>query len=753
MQGWRIAAVVALLVIVLSVPFYVYRQAQQGGVELPSPETHATFVGRDQCTECHADAYESWLGSNHDDAMDFANEDTVVGDFNDAEFEYNGITSRFYRKDDKYFVHTEGLGGEMTEFEVLYTFGVEPLQQYLIPLPGGRLQALSTAWDVERQRWFFLYPDTEIAADDWLHWTRNGQNWNGMCAECHSTNLRKNFDAESNTFHTEWSEIDVSCEACHGPGSKHLDWARIDPMGRPVLENYGLVVATSGIDNRQLVELCAACHSRRAEIGDYDHSQVDLLEYAVPSLLREDLYHPDGQILEEDYVWGSFLQSKMYANGVRCDDCHNVHSLELHMEGNDLCLQCHRADTYDDYTHHFHQKVVEGEPSDGALCVKCHMPEQPFMVIDYRADHSIRIPRPDLTPEIGVPNACSQSGCHDNETVEWNVEAYTKWYGEARKPHFGTVMAAARRGDPDADDGLHDLVESTLYPVIVRATALDALQAYPGERTDAAMRRALSDEEALIRLTAVDVVTHQTPEGLVERLGPMLFDPVRGVRIRAAARLGDVGREYFTAYQRVALDKELAEYIKATERNLDFAASGMNLANLYASQGDAVKAEHYYRMALAVDDLFFPAKMNLALLASQQGDNEEAEKLLLEVLADYPEQHEAAYSLALLLVGENRIQEGVFYLARAAAGMPRHSRAHYNYGLLLAQLSRDDEAEVALRSALDLEPESFDYLFALIDFHYKRGQFDKALVFAERMIEAHPLQRFGHDIKAAIESR
>jgi tetratricopeptide (TPR) repeat protein len=752
MQPWRIAALVALAVIVLSVPYYALRQTQQAATGQPPAVSHTTFVGRDQCIECHTEAYESWLGSHHDDAMDVASEDTVVGDFDDAEFAYEGITSRFYRKGDKFFVNTEGPGGEMADFEVLYTFGVEPLQQYLVPLPGGRLQALSTAWDVERQRWFFLYPGTDIEPDDWLHWTRNGQNWNGMCAECHSTNLRKNFDAESNTFQTEWSEIDVSCEACHGPGSRHVDWARIDPMGRPAVDNYGLVVATSGLDNRQLGNICAPCHSRRAEIGDYDHSDVDLLEFAVPSLLREGLYHPDGQILEEVYVWGSFQQSKMYDSGVRCDDCHDVHSLELHQPGNDLCLQCHRADTYDDYTHHFHKKVVEGEPSDGALCVKCHMPEQPFMVIDYRADHSIRVPRPDLSLEIGVPNSCSQSGCHDNETLEWNANAYTEWYGKARKPHFGTVIAGARQGDPAAEDGLHAILESSLYPALVRATALNELIAFPGERSDAAVQRALGDEEALLRVTAVDAVTSQTPEGLVERLGPMLFDSVRAVRLRVAARLAGVGREYLRAYQREALDKELADYIDSTRRNLDFAGAGLNLANLYASQGDNALAERYYRMALEVDGLFIPAKMNLAVLVSQQGDNEEAEKLLREILADYPDQHDAAYSLALLLVGVNRMQEGLFYLGRAAAGLPQRPRVQYNYGLLLAQLSRDDEAEVALRSAADLEPESFDYLYALIEFYYRRARFDDAMFFADQMIEAHPQQRFGHDMKAAIEA-
>jgi tetratricopeptide (TPR) repeat protein len=753
MRNWRIAGVVALTVIVVSIPLYAVLETQRRGAEVAAVETHASFVGRNQCIDCHKEAYESWLGSHHDDAMDHANEQTVLGDFNDAEFEYNGVTSRFYRKIDKYFVYTEGPDGEMAEFEVQYTFGVEPLQQYLVPFPGGRLQALSTAWDVERKRWFFLYPDTDIAADDWLHWTRNGQNWNGMCAECHSTNLRKNFDAESNTFQTQWAEIDVSCEACHGPGSRHVDWANIDPMGRPVADNFGLTVNTSGIDNRRLVEICAPCHSRRAEIGDYDHSEVNLLENIQPSLLAEGTYHPDGQILEEDYVWGSFLQSKMYANGVRCDDCHDVHSLKLHKQGNDICLQCHVADAYDNYDHHFHQQVVDGEPSDGALCVKCHMPEQAFMVIDYRADHSLRVPRPDLSLEIGVPNSCSQSGCHNDQTVEWAVEAYTAWYGTARKPHFGTVLAAARGGDPNAEDGLHALLENTLYPVIVRATVLYALQAYPGERTDDAMRSALADDEALVRVTAVDAIADQAPEGLVERLGPMLFDPVRAVRIRAAARLGGVGREYFKAFQRDALDKELAEYIEATERNLDFAAAGMNLANLYSSQGDAALAERYYRMAVTVDDLFFPAKLNLAVLISQQGDNVEAERLLREVLDDYPEQYDAAYSLALLLIGINRIDDGLQYLARAAEGMPQRSRVQYNFGLLLAQLSRDGEAEIALRRALDLEPHNFDYLYALIEFHYKRSQFDNALELADIMIRLHPQQRFGYDIKAAIEAR
>jgi predicted CXXCH cytochrome family protein len=421
MQGWRIARVIALAVIVLSVPIYLARESRRASSEVPAIPPSATFVGVEQCRDCHKEAYDLWLDSDHDKAMDVANEQTVVGDFNDSEFVYAGITSRFYRKGDGFFVFTQGPGGAMGEFEIRYTFGFEPLQQYLIPFSGGRLQALPIAWDVEKRRWFFLYPDRNISPDDWLHWTRNGQNWNGMCAECHSTNLIKNYDAESRTFNTTWSEINVSCEACHGPGSLHVQWARIDPMGRPRLDNYGLVVDTGHMDNRQQVELCAPCHSRRSELGNYNHHQVDLLDNFIPSLLSEGLYHVDGQILEEDYVWGSFVQSKMYQNGVRCSDCHDPHSTKLHKQDNELCLRCHKADTYDAYEHHFHQKTVEGKPSPGALCVKCHMPEQPFMVIDYRADHSLRVPRPDLSLQLGVPNACSQSGCHGDQTVQWSL--------------------------------------------------------------------------------------------------------------------------------------------------------------------------------------------------------------------------------------------------------------------------------------------------------------------------------------------
>ena len=753
LHNWRIAAAVALAVIVLAIPMYVVRELQRDDPTASALPAQSSFVGRSACIECHTDAYEQWLGSDHDNAMDMATEATVLGDFDDAEFAHAGITSRFYRKDAGFYVFTEGPGGEMAEFEIQYTFGIEPLQQYLVPFPGGRLQALPVAWDTEREQWFTLTPGSVIAPDDWLHWTRNGQNWNGMCAECHSTNLQKNFDAETGTFDTTWSEIDVSCEACHGPGSRHVAWAEVDPMGRELIDNYGLEVVSSGLDNRQYVDMCAPCHSRRSELPDYDHSQADLLQYHVPSLLDDGLYHPDGQILEEVYVWGSFVQSKMFLNGVKCGDCHDAHSLALHQEGNALCAQCHQPGTYDTTSHHFHQKVVEGEPSDGALCIKCHMPEQPYMVIDYRADHSLRVPRPDLSESLGVPNSCSQSGCHDDQTIEWAVEAYTNWYGEARKPHYGEVLAAARAGKPEAQDGLIALVEDPLNAPIVRATALRALAAYPPERNVPVIRRALVDEEALLRHTAVEAVVAASPEVLVELLAPLLFDPVRAVRMRAATQLAGVSQEFLTAEQTTALDRELESYISAMRSMLDFASSGLNLGNLYDAKGDTATAEKYYRQAIEVDSLFFPAKINLAVVLSRQGEDREAESLLRDVVTAYPEQYDAAYSLSLLLVASGRRDEALAYLDQAAEGLPGRSRIHYNRGLLLAQMGRGEDAEAALNRALSLEPDSIDYLYALIDFYARRDRLEEALELARRMVEAHPGNRMGYDLRDAIADR
>jgi tetratricopeptide (TPR) repeat protein len=677
LDRWRAIGVASTAVIVLCVPLWVLRQGRAES-RVEGEGNTATFTGRQACRPCHETESATFDGSDHDLAMDVATEETVLGDFDDAVFESKGIETRFFRRDGGFYVRTEGSTGGPEEFEITHTFGHEPLQQYLIPFPGGRLQCLTIAWDSDRGEWFDLYPDQVIPPDDWLHWTRAAQNWNGMCAECHSTDLQKNFDAASDSYDTFWSEIDVSCEACHGPGSEHVAWAEIQPMARPAIDNFGLVIRTGGITSREQVALCAPCHSRRSELGDWDHREPALLHSQLPSLLEENLYHADGQILDEVYVWGSFTQSKMYANDVACSDCHDVHSGRLRFEDNGLCLQCHRADAYDTADHHFHKKIFEGEPSAGALCVSCHMPQQPYMVIDERADHSLRVPRPDLSQALGSPNACSQAGCHGDKPLQWSVDAFTRWYGLAKKPHYGPILAAGRAGRSEAETDLVRLAGDELYPAIVRATALSLLGRYPGEPAARAVETALADPEPLLRHTAVNSVAASSHEELVELVAPLLLDPMKAVRMQAAVILADAPDDLLKPYQREALADALREYREAMAHSLDFAFAGHNLGNLAARLGDAAEAERYYRMAITIDELFIPAQANLAVILNAQGRNQEAEVLLRSALEVDPEQHEIAYSLGLLLAEMGQYHEAESFLAQAAAGMPGHAGAERN---------------------------------------------------------------------------
>ena len=338
---WRLTALVAAGLVVSSCPLHLAREALRRPAPKSAVTAEAAFVGRKECARCHEKEAKAWTGSHHDQAMTEATEETVRGDFSGVVFEGDGMKARFFREGGKFRIETDGPDGKPTVYEVAYTFGWNPLQQYLVRFPGGRMQAFSVAWNVPAKRWFFLYPGKRIPPSDWLHWTRNAQNWNGMCAECHSTNLVKGFDPESNTYATTWSEVDVSCEACHGPSSEHLVWAALPEGSGPADVNTGLIVQTRDLTNEELLNVCARCHSRRAILGDYTDDNSDLLNYMIPMLTAQPLYHVDGQILDEVYEYGSFTQSRMFEQDVMCSDCHDSHSARTIEPDNRLCLQCH----------------------------------------------------------------------------------------------------------------------------------------------------------------------------------------------------------------------------------------------------------------------------------------------------------------------------------------------------------------------------------------------------------------------------
>ncbi|MGA8051250.1 MAG: multiheme c-type cytochrome, partial [Burkholderiales bacterium] len=482
-----VAAGVTVLLVALAVASWWLLDRPRATPRPAAPQAPASFVGSTACESCHVAEYRAWRGSQHERAMQHATSDTALGDFDDAKFRYAGVESRFFKRDGKFFVHTDGPDGKLADFEIQYTYGVYPLQQYLISFPDGRIQALSITWDARPkaeggQRWFHQYPDEKIDYRDELHWTRRAQNWNFMCADCHSTDVRKNYDAAANRFDTKWAEISVGCEACHGPGSNHLAWTR----DKPADATKGLTVTfderrgvswridpASGNAERSApkegdveIGVCAQCHARRAQIAEGYHAGDRFLDHYLPAVLTPPLYYPDGQQRGEVYIWGSFLQSKMYAKGVTCSDCHDPHSQKTRLPGNDVCAQCHLPAKYDTPAHHFH---VAGQP--GSRCVDCHMPTTTYMVIDPRRDHSMRVPRPDLSASLGTPNACN--GCHRDKDAQWAEAALQKRYGHPSRgfQQFAHAFDAAERGAAQAGPELVALVNDPAQPAIVRATA------------------------------------------------------------------------------------------------------------------------------------------------------------------------------------------------------------------------------------------------------------------------------------------
>ena len=363
------------------------------------------------------------------------------------------------------------------------------------------MQCLPIAWDTENQSWYHLYCKEPIPFDDPLHWTGPLQNWNYMCAECHTTNLQKNYNLRENTYHTTWSEIDVSCETCHGPGSLHVKLAESGGVFWDRRYRYGLPELNE-TQPRGVIENCAPCHSRRRVVHPDATPGGKFLDSYLPEVLDRELYYADGQILDEDYVYGSFIQSRMYDEEVSCIDCHDPHTAKVKFTDNRLCCQCHISANYDTPSHHYHPD--DSQP--GTLCVECHMPETKYMVVDPRRDHSLRIPRPDLTVWLGIPNACN--GCHDDfakgETPEWALETVNQWYGKRKAPlHFAYGIAAGRELKPAGDKQLTAIVRQKELRGAIRASAIALLSGYRSGGGEAAAVAGLEDPDELIRAVSV----------------------------------------------------------------------------------------------------------------------------------------------------------------------------------------------------------------------------------------------------------
>ena len=715
------------------------------------PAVDAGYVGAEQCGSCHQAEFADWQSSHHDLAMKEPDEATVVGDFNNTTFDYFGTESRFYKKDGQYFVRTDGPDGGLHDYPVAYTFGIYPLQQYLIELPGGRLQALSVSWDSRSkeeggQRWFHLYPDEEIKAGDPLHWTGINQNWNFQCADCHSTNLHKNYDPDTNSFNTQWAEINVGCESCHGPGEKHVKWAALPESERAGLKHSGFAVSyrerhkanwkmdletgiahiqNTEVHTQQEISTCAQCHARRGTQfpGAKPHDQF--LDFFHPALLDENLYYADGQINDEVYVWGSFLQSKMHGAGVTCSNCHNPHSLETRIEGNGLCAQCHMPSKFDTAEHHLHP-----QGSEGAQCVSCHMPTKTYMQVDARRDHSFRVPRPDLSDTIGSPNACI--GCHTDESNQWAADILKQKFG-APEPHFGEAIHAGRSGAPDAEGRLLKLVMDDSQPEIVRATAVSLLPRYLSQTSAQILQVIAQGDSALQHLgmaRSLDSVPQQVRPALAI---PLIYEDERVIAALAASAMAGAPLNSYPEEVGRRFDKAISDYVTSAAFNSDRPESLANLAMVRAREGDQTSAERLLKQAVKLAPYYTPAVINLADLYRASGRESESESLLRKAIASSYDKAPIQHTLGLSLVRQKKMQEALDMLQAAAHADSASPRYVYVYGIALNSQSKPEEAVRELERGLVRFPGDRQILSALASIHHEQGNEEKARRYQQQM--------------------
>ena len=681
-------------------------------------------VGAAACARCHFEQHVAWQRSHHFRSMQEAEPNTVAGDFSGVRTAFHGIDTRFLRRDAEYFVETVDASGDRGEFPVRYTFGFRPLQQYLVDAGGGTLHAFDIAWDTRAvedggQRWFHLQPDESIDPRHPFFWAGHSMHWASHCADCHSTNVTKTRAANGQGATTTFSEVNVACEACHGPAGEHVRRAESGSLGTtpnagfehgpgPGLQwrlSPGQDIATpvGNRDNRD-IDMCGACHSLRTPLTRQTTGESYHDAYRIE--LVDDLrYFPDGQIREESFVLGSFLQSRMHLRGVTCGDCHDPHSNSLVAEGNAVCTQCHRASVYDVEAHHRHRPGT----SAGA-CVDCHMPARTYMGVDDRRDHSFTIPRPALSADLGVPNPCI--GCHGDQDNQWVVEQMRNW-GVEEQAHWARLYQRLGQGDPRSSRALASFLLRDDVSGFVKASLLaEAANLPPGPLAEV-VSPWLDSDDPLVRRGAVTAARGLPARTRWQLLAGRLNDDNAGVRFELARSLAEIHLELPASAQAASLDL-YGEYRQSLDVSSDLAPAQHGLAILEAMLGRPEDAEAALGQALELDPAFLPALVDLADVRRSQGRETEAGELLRRALDIGPDSGIANVAFGMHLVRLRRHDEALEPFQKASRSPHAGPSFIHVHAVAQYSLGHRDAALDTLRRGVERWPWSLDLLSTLV---------------------------------------
>ncbi|HEX3024808.1 MAG TPA: multiheme c-type cytochrome, partial [Chitinophagaceae bacterium] len=673
-----------------------------------SAEAGNKYVGDEACKSCHTKQYNDWLQSDHFKSLQTVNDTSVLGNFNNASLQADGVTSSFNKKNGYYFINTQGDDGKNHNYKIAYTFGYYPLQQYVVAFANGKMQVTRQSWNSKSRQWFQQYAGQKINYKDWLHWTGNAQNWNTMCAECHSTNLKKNYNIETDSYNTQYSVINVSCEACHGPGKQHIEYVNSNDYKKGNrAEGSHLVLSKKATQNAE-INVCAPCHSVQTNISDSLISSDELLDNHIPLVPNTERFYADGQVKEEDYNYASFLQSKMYSRGVKCSSCHNVHTGKLYLTGNQTCLQCH-AKQYDSPTHHFHQ--INTETSS---CINCHAPGKIYMGNDLRHDHSFRVPRPDLSVKYSTPNACNN--CHNNQSYQWATAAIEKWYGVKRKSHFSEDLIEGSLLNNTSEQHLQKVISDTASPAIIKATAIGYLGNIKTQTSLQTILQNLKNNNTQIRYEALKSLITINLSFDKSAVTPLLYDKVRAVRIAAAEVLNIAGTGDLQDDELKNYDPAKNEFEKYLLYQADFAHGNINIGDYYFRNKNYENAEKFYLRSLLKDSLANIARLNLASVYNLENRKNDAVKMLSFAAKIDAKNDETWISAGLLYLELKDFKNAAAAFDNAFKLNSPNSRLYYNYALLLDKMHDNNKAVAVLEKGLQQKPddESLNYLMVYI---------------------------------------
>jgi predicted CXXCH cytochrome family protein len=672
-----------------------------------SKNKELSYVGTDKCQSCHLKEYQHYKTSDHFHAMDTASSRSVLGNFKNSFFVYQGDTNFFYQRDGQYFVRTVDSTDVKKEFKVSFTFGWKPLQQYLVSFSDGRIQALPFCWDTRPkekggQRWFHIYNKEKVLPGDELFWQGINQNWNYMCADCHTSNYQENFDEANNTFQSKWNESKVSCESCHGPASGHLEWTE-QKNKKDIYKGFAISLAAKPANWKMdpqkgtmqpqqilyhdtLIETCARCHSRATRFADQYHHGESFLQSHIPATVNPAIYYIDGQIKDEDYEFGSFLQSKMYSKGVTCISCHDPHSMQLKATGNTLCSSCHSPAKFDGPQHTHHQLK-----SIGAECVNCHMPVTTYMVIDERRDHSIRIPRPDHSLVNGTPNACNK--CHMDKSVRWAADNFKKWFGDKlpKEKTYGELLYAVSKENNESESSLYELLTSPQYPAIIKAGALEQFVQFKTGRINEQVQHYLQSTNPNLRLNALKAMSGLPPETVLPSVIPLLSDPVTAVRMEAVFTLAPYYQQLEGNIKSI-FEKELADYIRI-QRGLSHRPDGyLNQGIILSLAGRIGEAEQMYLAGVKRFPRSLPFYVNLADLYRSQNQEQKAKEYIDKGLEVDPKNPDLHYALGLWHIRQRDQSGGIAELKKAMELNPINASLVYGYAIALNSTGKPAQA-------------------------------------------------------------